>query len=286
MGIIRNDTGEVRSVWKVILIILLFLAVEVLLRFIPISLLTAYLTRSGLTHTNALESSTTLVYEHPVYSTVIGILVGFMGLLIVWFLVRVVEKSNFTWKTVGLDWKRNSPLVILLGAVLAVLLFFASILTGSALSPTGFSLIFPSMGVSAQVFFQNFILFLGMGFGEEIVFRGYVQTRLVERYRAFWGILITAIVFVLLHQISYGLSPVIILSGVMLWVSIGVLYYLSKSLYLVVIMHGLMNTLLNTLLFEVSEISTMIVHALALLLVVVVVGFLRSRGSGIRQYPI
>lgn len=205
MPIIRNDTGEVRVAWKVILIILLFLAVQVLLRFIPISLLTAYLSRGGLTHTNALESATIIVSEDPVYSTVIGILVGFMGFLIVWLMVRVVEKSRFTWKTVGLDWKRNSPLVILIGAVLAVLLIFASILTGSALSTTGFSMVFPNMSVSAQVFFQKFVLFLGMGFGEEIVFRGYIQTRLVERYRAFWGILITAIVFVLLHQISYSL---------------------------------------------------------------------------------
>jgi membrane protease YdiL (CAAX protease family) len=67
-----------------------------------------------------------------------------------------------------------------------------------------------------------------MGFGEEIVFRGYIQTRLVERYRAIWGILITAMIFVLLHQISYNLSPIIFLSGVMLWTAIGALYYLSK----------------------------------------------------------
>jgi hypothetical protein len=42
---------------------------------------------------------------------------------------------------------------------------------------------------------------------------------------------------------------------------------LSKSLYLVVMFHGVMNTLLNTLYFEVGDISSMVVHALALLLV-------------------
>lgn len=71
----------------------------------------------------------------------------------------------------------------------------------------------------------------------------------------------------------------------MLWTSIGVIYHLSKSLYLVIIMHGLMNTLLNTLAFEASEISTMIVHAVTLLLVIVV-ALARSRGAGIRPYPI
>jgi len=92
------------------------------------------------------------------------------------------------------------------------------------------------------------------------------------------------VVFVLLHQISYSLSPVIILSGVMLWTTIGALYYLSKSLYLVVMFHGVMNTLLNTLHFEAGDISNMVVHAIALLLVIVVV-LVRSKVSNIRLYP-
>ena len=84
----RNNTGEVRVAWKVILITLLFLAEEAPLRFIPISLLTAYLSRGGLTKMNALERATTTVYQDSVYSTLIGILTGFMGLLIVWLLER------------------------------------------------------------------------------------------------------------------------------------------------------------------------------------------------------
>jgi membrane protease YdiL (CAAX protease family) len=124
-----------------------------------------------------------------------------------------------------------------------------------------------------------------MAFGEEIVFRGYVQTRLVERYRAIWGILITALVFVLLHQISYSLSPILILSGVLLWTSVGVIYYLSESLYLVVIFHGLMNALINTLNLEFGDIGGLILHAFALSLVIVV-AFVRSIGSGIRPNSI
>jgi membrane protease YdiL (CAAX protease family) len=261
MSIIRNEIGEVRLAWRLILVILLYIAVAVLLL------------------------ATAIVFEDPVCSTAIGILYGFMGLLIVWLLVRVIEKSSFTWKTVGLDWKRNSLLLILLGAILALLLFIASILTTYILSSNSFSLISPRMDVSAPVFFQKFVLYLAMGFGEEIVFRGYVQTRLVERYRAIWGILITAVVFVLLHQISYSLSPVIILSGMMLWITIGVLYHLSKSLYLVIVFHGLMNTLMNTLDFKASDTGSMIVHAFALSLVIVV-ALVRSKGSGIRPNAI
>jgi membrane protease YdiL (CAAX protease family) len=257
MSIIRNYTGEVRLIWRLILIILLYIAVAVLL------------------------SRTAIVFEDPIYSTAFGILYGFMGLLIVWFMVRVIEKSSFTWKTVGLDWKRNSLLVILLCASLGLLLFFASILTDYVLGSTDFSLTSPRMGVSTPVLFQIFVLYLAIAFGEEIVFRGCVQTRLVERYKVIWGILITAVVFVILRQIFHSLSPVIFLSGVMLWITIGVLYHLSKSLYLVILFHGVMNTLLNTFDFEISDISSMIVYALTLSLVIVV-ALIRSRGFGIR----
>jgi membrane protease YdiL (CAAX protease family) len=284
MSVIKNDTGEVRLAWRLILVILLYVAVAVLLRFIPIRLITVFSVRNGMPQADALARANALISEDPVYSTAIGVLSGLIGLLIVWFLVSIIEKSGFTWKTVGLDWRSNSLLVILLGALLALLLFVASILTGYGLGLSGSWLNTAIMAVSIPVFFQKLVLYLAMAFSEEVVFRGYVQTRLVERYRATWGILITAVVFVLLHQISYALSPVTILSGVMLWTTIGALYYLSKSLYLVVLFHGVMNTLLNTTNFEVGDTSSMAVHALALFLVIIV-ALVRSRVTGFRSNP-
>lgn len=286
MPVIRNDAGEVRLAWRLMLIIILYVAVAVLVRLIPIIFLTLNLVGDGIPQAEALERASAIVNEDPVFSTlVVGILSGALGLLIVWFVVRRIEKSSFAWKMVGLDWKRNSLPAILLGAGLAFFFFIAYILTSNILGSRDFSLVSVGMDVSALVFFQKFVLYLAMGFGEEIVFRGYVQTRLVERYRAIWGILITAVIFVLLHQISYGLSPILILSGVMLWTTIGVLYHLSQSLYLVVILHGLMNALWNTVGFEFGDINGMIVNAFALLLVIVFVLF-RSRISRIRANPI
>ncbi|MBN1247647.1 MAG: hypothetical protein JXC32_08310, partial [Anaerolineae bacterium] len=83
------------------------------------------------------------------------------------------------------------------------------------------------------------------------------------------GVLGTALVFTLLHQISYNLSPVTVLSGVMLWTTLGVLYHQSKSLYLVGTFHGAMNTMLTTLNFEVSDTAALVAHALALLTLIV-----------------
>ncbi len=284
MSVIRNDASEVRLAWRLILVILLYVGVAVLLLVIPSSLLTAVLVRDGMTQAPALERANTIILEDPVWSTVIGTISGLMGLLIVWFLVHVVERSTFTWKAVGLDWRRNSPLLMILGALLALLLFIAYICVEYLFRSPGSSLSAPLMGVSIAIFFQKCILYIAMGFGEEVVFRGYVQTRLVARLGVIWGILVTAVVFTLLHQIFHSLSPVTILSGVMLWITIGALYHMSKSLYLVCLFHGVMNTLSNTLNFEVTDIGGMAVHALALLILIVVV-YLGTRPSHFFSKP-
>jgi membrane protease YdiL (CAAX protease family) len=284
MSVVRNGTGEVRLAWRLILAILLFVALAVLLRLIPIGLYTASLVRSGMTRGNALERANTIVLQDPVCSTAIGTLSGLMGLLIVWFLVVVIERSSFTWEAVGLDWRKNSLPLILLGATLALILFIASVLTEYVRGRSGSSQSTPMIGVSVPVLFQNLVLYLGMAFGEEVVFRGYVQTRLVKRYGAIWGVPAAAVIFTLLHQISYRMSPITALSGAMLWTAMGALYHFSKSLYLVGMAHGVMNILLNTLPFEVGDMSSMVVHAFALFLVIVI-AVVRPRVPGSRSNP-
>jgi membrane protease YdiL (CAAX protease family) len=266
---LRTSTGEYRTIWRVIFIILLFLVMQVLVRLIPIGLLTVFWVKSGVTHTSAVESARTIVFEDPVWTTLIGLIIGLMGFLIVWFLVHIVEKSDFSLKTIRLDWRRNSPSMILWGTLLAVVLFIAYMILACFLGSPNSSVSMLFRGVSFTVFLQKFILFMAMGLSEEVIFRAYVQTRLVSRIGVIWGVLVTALVFTLLHQLSYQLSPITILSGVLLWTTFGSLYFLSKSLYLVGMFHGIMNTLLNTLNLEAGDVAMLIVHALALLALIV-----------------
>ena len=184
----------------------------------------------------------------------------------------------------GLDWRRNSLSVLAYGVLLALLLYVADMVIGQAFGYSIPSLNIILAGISIPIFIQKFVLYLAMGFGEEVVFRGYLQTRLVERYGALWGILIASVTFTLVHIGFISLSFVTIISGVMLWVSIGTLYHWTKSLYLVGMFHGMANTLLNTLHFEGTEVGGLIVHAMALLLVITV-AFRRSRASRVRSNP-
>jgi membrane protease YdiL (CAAX protease family) len=276
---IRTPTGEVRLVWRLILVLVLFVAVEVLLRVIPIGLIAASMVKAGTAQASAVESARAIVFEDPIWSTGIGVLVGIMGFLIVWLLVRAVEKSAFTWKAVGLDWRRSSPIMILLGVLLALILFTAYGLMGCLLGSSAVSVSGLLTGGSLGGFFMKLLLFTAMGFSEEVVFRAYVQTRLSTRFGATWGVLGAALIFTLLHQISYNLSLVTMLSGILLWTTLGALYHLTQSLYLVGTFHALMNTMLNTLNFEVGDIPALIAHAFALLTLLLFIGFKARRMS-------
>ncbi len=276
MSLINDKFGQVRLVWRLILIILLYVSTAVLLRFIPIQIIKKYLIGKGVPQTTALERANEIISENPVWLGALGILFGLVGLLIVWFLITKIEKSEFNWIKVGLDWKRNSLLMILTGGLLAFLNYFGSMFTWDLLSPIKTSQILISIDVNILFFLQKLIFYIAMGFGEEIVFRGYVQKRCVRRLNTTWGILLSALIFVLLHQIFYDLSLITILSGVILWFIIGMLYHLSKSLYLSISFHGMMNTLMNTLDPSFDDIDVLIVHSV-LLLFVIVVAFLMKK---------
>jgi membrane protease YdiL (CAAX protease family) len=216
---------------------------------------------------DALEAAKAIVFEHPIWSTAIGIINGLMSLPIVWFLMKVIEKRSFAWKDVGLDWRRSSLLSLAFGALLALFMYVAVTVVDRILGSSIPTIETALAGLTVFAVVRNFALWIPMGFGEEVLFRGYIQTRLIERYRAVWGILIGSIVFTLLHLPFHQLSPVTIFSGVILFAAVGALYHWSRSLYLVGMFHGVANILLNTLPFEASEVGGLIVHVLALLLI-------------------
>lgn len=280
MFVIRSRTGELRLVWRLAIILVLSVAVAFLLRFIPIVLYTAYLAGAGTPQEEALASAKTIVFEGPAWTTALGILNGFMYFLLVWLLIRVIEKRSFAWKEIGMDWRRRSLAALAGGALLALSLHIASPLAGLAFGSSIPSVSILLAGLAVPGVLLQLAHYLAMGFGEEVVFRGYMQTRLVERLGAVWGILIASVVFCSAHLVFMSLSPVTILSAVMLWAAIGTLYHWTKSLYLVGMFHGMANTLTNTLPLADSPVGGLLVHALALVLVIL--AFRRSRASRVR----
>ena len=71
MSILRNKTGKVRLSWKLAFVIVLYMMAAVLVRFIPISILTIILVNGGMSQANALEQANSLIVIDPYWSTLI-----------------------------------------------------------------------------------------------------------------------------------------------------------------------------------------------------------------------
>lgn len=72
------------------------------------------------------------------------------------------------------------------------------------------------------------------GVGEELLFRGFLQTWLSNHFAITWAILVASIIFGLLHYLSHAYF----ISVTFMSVAFGVGYYITDSLLMVMVWHG------------------------------------------------
>lgn len=109
---------------------------------------------------------------------------------------------------------------------------------------TGFGIIsFQSFGTDiyggnqiATSLLMGIITFLLVGFGEETVYRAYIQNHVVDMVGNRYGIVISALIFMVVHLFTYAklLDLIDVFLGGMI---LGYIYILTKSIYLPAIYH-------------------------------------------------
>jgi len=131
--------------------------------------------------------------------TVLGMIINscFVGVV---FLFLVVKKQGI--ETVGLK-KGNIRLSLILGIVLAAILFFCNCLSNIIFDGQVF--------VPFKTILIYIIYFFTVGLCEEVIFRGYILTRLYGIVRnVYIDILLSGVLFVLMHfpfrMVAYNLS--------------------------------------------------------------------------------
>ncbi|MHA2390536.1 MAG: CPBP family intramembrane glutamic endopeptidase, partial [Promethearchaeota archaeon] len=116
------------------------------------------------------------------------------------------------------------------------------------------SLVIPS-DIPSLIFF-SIVMMLVIGTSEELLFRGFMQKGLVRRLGSKWGILITALIFSMIHVITVFLVPFesllfILISFILLFIPyfaisllLGLIYHWRReNLIAVIITHGFYDVL-------------------------------------------
>ncbi len=167
----------------------------------------------------------------PEYLFIISIYNIFV-IMVTYLVWKFVDKRDT--EIIGLKWKKNSfklfGLGLVGGALEIALIMLLSLLMGTLwFQSSGFSL-FSGAEIVKSIFY-GILAFLLVGFGEEALFRGYIQKRLMLVMGNKWALFISSLIFMAAHILTYGKLLDFIdvaLGGVVL----GYLYILTDSLYL------------------------------------------------------
>lgn len=158
-------------------------------------------------------------------NSVINIAISWLILLLPILIAKKIRKE--TWESTGIS-KHNLKASILIGAVLAIITIASVVLFSSkGLRDIGQKLTLSSLW--ALVYYSI------VGFCEEFMFRGYLQTRLMGWIGRWKGWILTSIVMALIHipqrMASMGLSPkdAIISSALLIPISLMMGYILIKT---------------------------------------------------------
>jgi uncharacterized protein len=92
----------------------------------------------------------------------------------------------------------------------------------------------------------GFIMLFFVGFGEELMFRAILQRRMQTRIGIWGGIVLTSVLFAAMHSVYF--SFVYLIYVFIVGMILGVIYYKTKSLGFVSLIHGLINFFLFSLL--------------------------------------
>jgi len=251
--LLRNKTGNVRTYCNMFILAFSVLAIIVLNRII--------LRVIGLIN-NTADSQ-----------IVLGIMdfVAVTGLIYV--LTTKLDRRDFRWAEIGLSWKPNILLFfgvgIILGGVLEIFSLGLGIAQGIVETP-----IMPN--IASIAILTGITAVMLDSFWQEIAFRGYLQTRLVENYRAIIGIPVVAVSFILIHLLFNPLTPLEVLTGIILFLLIGLLFHMTRSIYLVGALHGTLNYIPRLLETWSQPLDRAIVYGLALGLVLLFSQVLRK----------
>lgn len=236
----KNEDGEVRLIWKVIILVCGFFVVTFLLEELFVWIVRYGVIRTGVMGSEATDQARQIVERYPSLDNLLALAEGLIWLLIGWVLVTRVEKQPFKSQLVGFEWKKNSVWMILLGIAIATVFVVLSI---------GFNILFWEgtidllrLQVSGSVW--SILLTIAaaiiLAFSQELVFRSYLQDRMIAKFGVGGGVIVTSILFVACGVIFRIMPAIELLSGIFLYILIGYLYYRIRSLYLVGSLHTML----------------------------------------------
>lgn len=168
------------------------------------------------------------VAAQPVFLSIIIIQVA--SLIMVFLFRKFIDKSSV--KSLGYEWKgfaRERSIGFLTGVllclVIAVVLWVMQLLQWYI------------DDVDASGLFTSFIIMIVVAFAEELVFRGYVLNNLMQSMKPQAALLLSAIIFAVLHSLNPNFNLTAFLNILLAGLLLGINYIFTRNLWYGIMLH-------------------------------------------------
>lgn len=153
----------------------------------------------------------------------------------------IIKNQNLSFKDLGIFRYKN------------VIVYFIVPIVSIIVAVIGFILLDPKPLVQTleirDIILISTVMFIFVAPVEEIIFKSMIQTNIGNVLGPKYGIIISGSLFGIIHA-SYGLAGEIIFAG-MFGIITGYIFYKTKNLPIVIIIHGIVNVMIFSILFKV-----------------------------------
>ncbi|MBD3206306.1 CPBP family intramembrane metalloprotease [Candidatus Bathyarchaeota archaeon] len=265
----QNKASPINYLWILLITITSTIVLVIISRFTLIAILQRLYILQNIPYSKTWEKAQFFVSETGTGQAIAATLDALLMLILVYSLITYVENTEFSFNEMGLDLRKNTLRSIAYGLVVGSGLFYMALLLG-----VFFNLQNPQQYSSGVQFWVNgaFVSYgvfnLMNSLWQEIVFRGYLQNRAVVSYGRYKGVLLISIVFVLIHGLVQTLTLVRFISGLILFIFIGLIFDVTGSLFFVTFMHGALNYLVLAYQIEWKGGEVILTYLFALFLMI------------------
>lgn len=213
MKAFKNEEGEVRSGWKILILFL----VEYILLFIMANIIGSLVVISGSMREN--------IYIILMFSQEIVLI---LTPILSWKVLFKKDLSLIGLKALNKKEIKNLILGLIMGIIAITLAFILILLSKSGVLVN--SLLEPRFSLSLVIYL---ILFIFVGFAEELLSRGYIIGAMEASNNNKWfAIMVSAVIFSLMHYGNNGFSLIPFLNIFLVGILFGVMYVKTRSIWL------------------------------------------------------
>jgi membrane protease YdiL (CAAX protease family) len=222
----RNKNGQVRSGWLILLTTIIFIIAELLFSLPGFFLFEGMVNTEGMTF----DEIVVKMSEYPWIELLANGGPVFAGIVVILLIWKFINKGTLVELGLSMSKKnmRDFAAGLFLGILAISVVFFTLLVSGNLLLEK--SLFEPQFSVYSLTFL---ILFLGVGFAEEIFFRGYMMKTMEHRGNPKWAIYgVTAFLFALFHGMNPNVSSFGLINIALAGLLFSFMYDLTKNLWM------------------------------------------------------